>query len=182
METPAESEYYHSERRHPRSEYATISAMNEADTDRQFIRSAFEQAVESYNEGGLPIGAVMVENGAIIAAGHNRRVQNGDPIAHGEMDCFRNAGRRARYDRVTLYTTLSPCMMCSGAILQFGVRRVVVGENRNFPGNIGFLRSHGVEVRLADDANCIALMRQFIHERPDLWDEDIAGWVTGTSL
>jgi len=141
----------------------------------RFLRAAFEQAVKSYKEGGLPIGAVMVENGSIIAAGHNRRVQQGDPTAHGEMDCLRNAGRRPRYEGVTLYTTLSPCMMCAGTAVQFGIRSVVIGENRNFPGNIEFLRAHGVDVRLVDDAECIALMKRFIEERPDLWDEDIAG-------
>jgi cytosine/creatinine deaminase len=144
-------------------------------SDSDYMRAAFGQALESYHEGGLPIGAVMVENGAIVARGHNRRVQAGDPIAHGEMDCFRQAGRRARYDGVVLYTTLSPCMMCSGTIVQFGVKRVVVGENRSFPGNIDFLRSHGVDVVLLDDADCIALMTRFIRERPGLWDEDIAG-------
>ena len=149
--------------------------MSEMTNDRQFLRAAYEQALKSYNEGGLPIGAVMVEGGTIIAAGHNRRVQDADPIAHGEMDCFRKAGRRPRYDAVTLYTTLSPCMMCSGTIVQFGVKRVVVGENRNFPGNIVFLRSHGVDVQLIDDPDCVALMRRFIEERPELWDEDIAG-------
>jgi creatinine deaminase len=149
--------------------------MPSPDADLQFLRAAYEQALESYHQGGLPIGAVAVENGAIIAAGHNRRVQEGDPIAHGEMDCFRKAGRRTRYDGVTLYTTLSPCMMCAGTVLQFGVKRVVVGEDRNFPGNIDFLRSHGVDVRLMDDADCIALMKRFIAAHPDLWDEDIAG-------
>jgi len=149
--------------------------MRESDQDGRFLRAAYEQALKSYNEGGLPIGAVMVEKGAMIAAGHNRRLQDADPIAHGEMDCFRRAGRRLRYDGVTLYTTLSPCMMCAGTIVQFGVNRVIVGENRNFPGNIDFLRSHGVEVRLVDDADCIALMKRFIREHPDLWDEDIAG-------
>jgi cytosine/creatinine deaminase len=152
-----------------------MHGMQPLDADLQFLRAAYEQALKSYNEGGLPIGAVMVENGAIIAAGHNRRVQERDPIAHAEMDCFRKAGRRARYDGVTLYTTLSPCMMCAGTVLQFGVRRVVVGENRNFPGNVSFLRSHGVEVRLIDEADCVALMKRFIAERPELWDEDIAG-------
>jgi creatinine deaminase len=149
--------------------------MHQSDADSQFLRVAYEQAVKSYNEGGLPIGAAMVENGTVVAAGHNRRVQEGDPIAHAEMDCFRKAGRRARYEGVTLYTTLSPCMMCSGTVLQFGVKRVVVGEKRNFPGNIDLLRSRGVDVRLMDDADCIALMRRFIQEHPDLWDEDIAG-------
>ena len=149
--------------------------MTQLDSDLRFLREAYEQAVKSYNEGGLPIGAAMVENGAVIATGHNRRVQEGDPIAHGEMDCFRKAGRRPRYDGVTLYTTLSPCMMCSGTVVQFGVKRVVVGENRNFPGNIEFLKSRGVEIRLVDDADCISLMKRFIQENPALWDEDVAG-------
>ena len=152
-----------------------MDCMPATSDDLRFLRAAYEQAVKSYTEGGLPIGAVMVENGSIIARGHNRRVQQRDPTAHGEMDCLRNAGRRARYEGVTLYTTLSPCMMCAGTLVQFGVPRVVVGENRNFPGNIDFLRAHGVDVRLMDDAECIALMKRFIGERPDLWDEDIAG-------
>jgi cytosine deaminase len=145
------------------------------DLDRQLMDLALEQAVKSYEEGGLPIGAVMVEGGAVIAAGHNRRVQDGDPTAHGEMDCMRRAGRRTRYDGVSMYTTLSPCMMCSGTILQFGIRRVVVGEDRNFPGHVDFLRSHGVDVRVLQERRCIELMARFIRERPDLWDEDIAG-------
>src|SRR5690606_16630076 len=99
--------------------------------DGRFMAMALEQAAASYEEGGLPIGAVMVEGGEVIARGHNRRVQDGDPTAHGEMDCLRRAGRRPRYDGVTLYTTLSPCMMCAGTILQFGIRTVVVGEERN---------------------------------------------------
>jgi cytosine deaminase len=143
--------------------------------DRAFMRYAFEQALKSYNEGGLPIGAVMVEDGRVIAAGHNRRVQDGDPIAHGEMDCLRRAGRRARYDRVVLYTTLSPCMMCAGTIVQFGIPRVVVGEAQSFAGNVAFLRDRGVDVQVVDDPDCIQLMQRFIRERPDLWDEDIAG-------
>lgn len=145
--------------------------MNDAD----FMHLAYEQARKSYDEGGLPIGAVMVEDGVVVAAGHNRRVQDGDPVAHGEMDCIRKAGRRPRYDRVTLYTTLSPCMMCAGTIVQFGIRRVVVGEERNFTGNADFLRSRGVEVVMLDSAECIDLMARFIRERPELWDEDIAG-------
>lgn len=148
---------------------------DQAAIDERFLRDAYDQAEASYDEGGLPIGATMVENGVVIARGHNRRVQDGDPIAHGEMDCFRRAGRRSRYDGVTLYTTLSPCMMCAGTILQFGVSRVVVGEDKNFPGNIEFLRSHGVDVVLVNDAACIELMGRFITEHPELWDEDIAG-------
>jgi cytosine deaminase len=145
------------------------------DPDFEFMTAALEQAERSYREAGLPIGAVMVEDGRIVARGHNKRVQEGDPIAHGEMDCLRNAGRRRRYDNVTLYTTLSPCMMCSGTVLQFGIPRVVVGEDVTFPGNLDFLRQHGVEVRLLGDERCMRLMERFIREKPELWDEDIAG-------
>ncbi len=144
-------------------------------TDTAFLTKAFEQAQKSYDEGGLPIGAAMVQNGALIGVGHNQRVQQGDPTAHGEMDCFRRVGRRPDYRGVSLYTTLSPCMMCAGTVVQFGIRRVVVGEDRSFPGNIAFLREHGVDVVLADDARCKALMQRFIREQPALWNEDIAG-------
>ena len=147
----------------------------ELEDDVRFMRLALDQARASYDEGGLPIGAVMVEDGTVVARGHNRRVQDGDPTAHGEMDCLRNAGRRPRYDGVTMYTTLSPCMMCAGTIVQFGISRVVIGEDRNFPGNPAFLGSHGVEVRILDDPDCAALMARFIREQPELWDEDIAG-------
>ncbi len=144
-------------------------------TDTAFLLKACEQAQKSYDEGGLPIGAAMVEDGAIIGVGHNRRVQDGDPTAHGEMDCFRRVGRRPDYRGVSLYTTLSPCMMCAGTIVQFGIGRVVVGEDRSFPGNIDFLCEHGVEVVLANDAQCTELMQRFIREQPALWNEDIAG-------
>jgi cytosine/creatinine deaminase len=147
---------------------------DEQDGRKPFMRAAYEQAKKSYNEGGLPIGAAMVENGAVIAVGHNLRVQDGDPIAHGEMDCLRKAGRRRDYVGVTLYTTLSPCMMCAGTIVQFGIKSVVIGEARNFPGNIDFLQQHGVDVTVLDDPDCIALMARFIKERPELWHEDIA--------
>ncbi len=143
--------------------------------DTEFMQQALAQADKSYREGGLPIGSVMVEQGQLVSAGHNQRVQLGDPTAHGEMDCLRKAGRRARYDHCTLYTTLSPCMMCAGTIVQFGIPRVVVGEDQSFKGNIDFLRAHGVEVVLLDDAGCKALMQRFIREKPELWDEDIAG-------
>lgn len=142
---------------------------------QHFMQLALQQAQKSYDEGGLPIGSVMEEQGQLVSAGHNQRVQLGDPTAHGEMDCLRKAGRRARYDQVTLYTTLSPCMMCAGTIVQFGIPRVVVGEDQSFKGNIDFLRAHGVEVLLLDDAACKALMQRFIREKPGLWDEDIAG-------
>lgn len=143
--------------------------------DHEFLQRAFAAALRSYDSGGLPIGAVLAEDSQLIAEGHNRRIQDDDPIAHGEMGCLRRAGRRRRYDTLTLYTTLSPCMMCSGTILQFGIQRVVVGEDRNFKGNIDFLRSRGVTVLLLDDHDCYELMRKFIFEHPDLWDEDIAG-------
>jgi cytosine/creatinine deaminase len=142
---------------------------------QHFMQLALEQATLSYNEGGLPIGSVLVEDGKLVSAGHNQRVQSGDPTAHGEMDCLRKAGRRARYNGVTLFTTLSPCMMCAGTIVQFGIGRVVVGEDESFKGNIDFLRAHGVDVVLLDDAHCKALMQRFIREKPELWDEDIAG-------
>lgn len=145
------------------------------DADRRFMQAAYERALHSYHEAGLPIGAVLVASDQVLAAGHNRRVQDGDPIAHGEMDCFRRAGRRPSYDDTTLYTTLSPCMMCAGTAVQFGVPRVVIGEERSFPGNAAFLREHGVEVVVLDDPQCRALMQRFIAERPELWHEDIAG-------
>jgi cytosine deaminase len=150
-------------------------ARSEATSDDvTFMKLAFEEASAGFEEGGVPVGSVLVENGRVLARGRNKRVQEGDPIAHGEMDCLRTAGRRPHYLNTTLYTTLSPCMMCSGAILQFDIPRVVVGENRTFEGNIAFLAARGVEVVLMDDAACIALMARFIRERPELWNEDIA--------
>lgn len=142
--------------------------------DAEFMRLAYEEARTGYEEGGVPVGAVMVEDGKVIGRGHNRRVQDGNPVSHGETDCMKNAGRRPGYAGVTMYTTLSPCMMCAGTIVQFGIGRVVIGEDRNFPGNIEFLRSRGVEVTLLDDQRCMDLMSKFIAERPDLWYEDIA--------
>ena len=142
--------------------------------DRKFIRIAYDEALAGFNEGGCPIGSVLARNEQLIARGRNQRVQRGDPIAHGEMDCLRKAGRQKSYRGMTLYTSLSPCMMCSGTIVQFGIERVVVGENLNFGGNEAFLRERGVEVILVDDPDCIALMQRFIAEKPALWLEDIA--------
>ena len=142
--------------------------------DRTFMKQAWEEAEKGYQEGGVPVGAVMVEAGQVIATGRNQRIQEGDPIAHGEMDCLRRAGRRPHYKGVTLYTTLSPCMMCTGAILQFEVPRVVVGECQNFEGDLAFLAERGVDVVLLNDQDCIDLMERFIQERPELWNEDIA--------
>ncbi|MDZ7841271.1 MAG: nucleoside deaminase [Gammaproteobacteria bacterium] len=146
---------------------------NKAD-DTKYMALAREEARTGYEEGGVPVGAVMVENGEVIGRGHNRRVQDGNPVSHGETDCMKNAGRRPDYANVTMYTTLSPCMMCAGTIIQFGIGRVVVGEDVNFPGNIEFLRSRGVDVTLMDDPACKDLMARFIGERPELWYEDIA--------
>jgi cytosine/creatinine deaminase len=142
--------------------------------DTQAMDAAIAQAQISADAGGVPIGAVLVDGGRIIAVGHNRRVQHGDPIAHGEMDCLRTAGRQKSYRGMTLYTTLSPCMMCTGTILQFKIGRVVIGENRSFGGNEELLRSRGVTVEVLDDPRCIALMETFIREHPDIWAEDIA--------
>ncbi len=144
-------------------------------SDVKFMKLALVEAKKSRAEGGVPVGSVMVADGKAVASGHNRRVQDGDPIAHGEMSCIRNAGRRAHYNNITLYTTLSPCMMCAGTIVQFGIKRVVVGEDINFKGNIDFLKTHGVEVCLLNDPDCISFMKEFIKDHPELWYEDIAG-------
>ncbi len=146
--------------------------------DLKWMERAFRQAQDSYDHGGLPIGSVLVRHRGdgeeeFLGEGHNQRVQEGDPIAHGEMDAIRRAGRQRSYRDTTIYTTLSPCMMCAGTIVQFRIPRVVVGENRNFGGNEEFLRQNGVEVVILDDAKCIELMGRFIRERPDVWNEDI---------
>ena len=144
------------------------------DLDRKFVRIAYDEAKAGFDEGGCPIGSVVVRDGQVLGQGRNQRVQGGDPIAHGEMDALRKAGRQKNYKGVTLYTSLSPCMMCTGTIIQFGIKRVVIGENTTFGGNEEFLRSKGVEVIVADDPDCIALMTRFIKEKPELWNEDIA--------
>ena len=141
----------------------------------EFMQAAIAEAEQGVAEGGIPIGSVIVHNGRIIGRGHNRRVQNGSPILHGEMDAFENAGRQSAqtYRECTLYTTLSPCSMCSGAILLYGIPRIVIGENRTFLGEEDLLRSRGVELTVLDDARCIQLMREFIERSPKLWNEDI---------
>ncbi len=144
------------------------------ETDIKFLKLAYEEAKAGYDEGGCPIGAALASGDTLIASGRNQRVQQGDPIAHGEMDCLRKAGRQKSYKGMTLYTTLSPCMMCSGTVIQFGIERVVIGEDVNFEGNPQFLRDRGVEVVIANDADCVALMKKFIAEKPELWLEDIA--------
>jgi cytosine/creatinine deaminase len=138
-----------------------------------FLRAAIEEARKGLAEGGLPIGSVLVRDGKIIASGHNRRVQNGDPMAHAEIDCLTKAGRQRTYKDTTLYSTLMPCYLCSGAVVQFGVPRVVVGESVNFPGGPDFMRQHGVHVLDLHDPECIDMMSKFIKQHPELWNEDI---------
>jgi cytosine deaminase len=144
------------------------------ETDKKFLRLAYGEAKAGFDEGGCPIGSVLAHGDELISQGRNQRVQQGDPIAHGEMDALRKAGRQKSYRDMTIYTSLSPCMMCTGTIIQFGIPRVVIGENTTFGGNEDFLRSKGVEVIVADDEDCIALMTRFIAEKPELWNEDIA--------
>lgn len=143
--------------------------------DARFLDAAIDEARQGLAEGGIPIGAVIVCDGAILGRGHNRRVQQGSAVLHGEMDALERAGRRsaAVYRRSVLYTTLSPCAMCSGAILLYGIPRVIVGENRTFRGEEDWLRSRGVDVDVVQAPECIALMERFISEHPDLWNEDI---------
>jgi len=140
-----------------------------------FLAAAIEEAERGRSEGGIPIGAVLVVQGRILGRGHNRRVQQGSSTLHGEMDALERAGRQpaAVYRASTLYTTLSPCAMCSGAILLYGIPRVIVGENRTFLGEEALLRSRGVQVEVVQDPRCLRLMEQFIAEHPDLWHEDI---------
>jgi creatinine deaminase len=138
--------------------------------DRVLMALALEQARASLDAGGVPVGAVLAAGGEVLAAGHNERVQHGDPVAHGEI-----AGRRPSYAGTTLYTTLSPCQMCTGAILLFQIPRVVVGEARTFEGDLGFLRERGVEIVLLDDPACVAAMEEFQTRFPEVWSEDIGG-------
>lgn len=141
----------------------------------EFLKAAVEEARLGLSEGGLPIGSVLVKDGKIIGRGHNRRIQKGSAVLHAEMDCLENAGRLAARDYAasTLYSTLSPCDMCTGAVLLYKIPRVVVGENKNFRGPEDYSRGRGVRLEVADDAQCVALMKKFIAENPRLWNEDI---------
>ena len=145
-----------------------------------FLRAAIDEAKIGLSEGGLPIGSVLVRDGKMIGRGHNRRVQRGDPMAHAEIDCLTSAGRQITYRDTVLYSTLMPCFLCSGAAVQFGVPKVIVGESINFPGGQGkggsspdFMRNHGIELIDLHDAECIEMMSRFIREHPRLWNEDI---------
>ena len=144
-------------------------------TDREMMALALAQARVSLDGGGVPVGAVLAANGEVIAAGHNERVQRGDPVAHGEISCLRNAGRRPSYLDTTLYTTLSPCQLCTGAILLFQIPRVVVGEAQTFEGDLDFLVSRGVDIVLLEDPACVAAMAEFQQRYPEVWSEDIGG-------
>ena len=141
----------------------------------EFLAAAIAEAEQGLAEGGIPIGSVLVHQSQILGRGHNRRVQQGSAILHGEMDALENAGRQPAsvYAECTLYTTLSPCPMCTGAILLYRIPRVVIGENQTFLGDEALLRSRGVELTVVQDPRCVALMTKFIHDRPELWNEDI---------
>src|ERR1700689_1933925 len=150
--------------------------------DRKMMALALGQARVGLEAGGVPVGAVLAAQGQLVAAGHNERLERGGPggpggvaVAHGEIACLRNAGRRPSYADTTLYTTLSPCQMCSGAILLFQIPRVVVGEAQTFEGDLGFLTSRGVEIVLLDDEACVAVMAEFQQRYPEVWSEDIGG-------
>ena len=140
-----------------------------------FLMEAEQEALLGSREGGIPIGGVLVHDGKIVARGHNRRIQKGNPILHGEIDTLSNAGRHPAsfYKECTLYTTLSPCIMCSGAIALYKIPRVVIGENVNYPGEIEFLRSRGIDVTVVNDPDLIQMMSQYIRQNPSVWNEDI---------
>ena len=135
--------------------------------------NAIAEAQQGISEGGIPIGSVLVRDGKIIGRGHNKRVQDGDPVTHAEIDCLRNAGRVGNYKNSVLYSTLMPCYLCAGAVVQFGIKKVFAGENETFSGAKEFMESHGVEVINLDLEECKAMMRKFISDNPKLWNEDI---------
>ena len=137
------------------------------------MQAAIAQAKISRREGGIPIGSVLARNGELISEGHNRRVQDDDPMTHAEIDCLRRAGRLRSFRDTTLYSTLMPCYLCAGAVVQFGIRNVIVGESRTFAGAVEFMRGHGVKVTDLDLPECVEMMREFIAQHPQLWNEDI---------
>ncbi len=139
----------------------------------EFLNEAIAEARQGITEGGIPIGSVLVRFGKIIGRGHNKRVQDGDPVTHAEIDCLRNAGRLGNYKNAILYSTLMPCYLCAGAVVQFGIKKVYAGENETFAGAKEFMESHGVEVINLESEECKQMMRKFISEKPELWNEDI---------
>jgi cytosine/creatinine deaminase len=138
-----------------------------------FMKAAIDEALQGRKEGGIPIGSVLVRDGKIIGRGHNKRVQDGDPITHAEIDCLRNAGRVGNYKNAVLYSTLMPCYLCAGAVVQFNIKTVYAGENETFSGAKEFMESHGVKVINIDSEECKKMMSDFIKENPKLWNEDI---------
>ncbi|CAN5208543.1 nucleoside deaminase [soil metagenome] len=139
----------------------------------EFMQEAIRQAQKSLSEGGIPIGSALTKNGELVASGHNKRVQENNPILHGEMDCLNNAGRVGSFKNTVIYSTLMPCYMCAGTIVQFKIPKVIVGESRTFPGAREFMEQHGVEVIDLDLPECVEMMNKFIAEKPTLWNEDI---------
>ena len=139
----------------------------------EFMQAAIAEAKQGLNEGGIPIGSVIVRDGQIVGRGHNRRVQHNDPMAHAEIDCLQNAGRIGNYKGTTLYSTLMPCYLCAGAVVQFGIKKVIVGENKTFEGAEAFMKQHGVEIVNLQNEECIRMMENFIEAKPELWNEDI---------
>ena len=137
------------------------------------MQAAIEQARKGLAQGGIPIGSVLVRDGKVLGSGHNQRVQKGDPMAHAEIDCLQQAGRIGSYKDAVLYSTLMPCYLCAGAVVQFGIKKVIVGESKTFHGAEEFMKHHGVEVINLQSAECIAMMKEFIEKNPDLWNEDI---------
>jgi creatinine deaminase len=148
--------------------------MNQQSPDK-FMQAAIEQARKSRREGGIPIGSALARAEELVAVGHNKRVQESDPVTHAEIDCLRHAGRLGSFHDTVLYSTLMPCYLCAGAVVQFGIKKVIVGESRTFPGAVDFMRSHGIEVIDLDLPECVEMMREFIAENPQLWTEDIGG-------
>lgn len=138
-----------------------------------FMRAAIEEARVGLQEGGIPIGSVLVREGEILGRGHNKRVQDDDPVVHAEIDCLRNAGRVGSYAGTVLYSTLMPCYLCAGAVVQFGIKRVIAGENQSYQGAVEFMQDHGVEVINLDLDECKQMMRRFQSENPELWKEDV---------
>jgi len=139
----------------------------------EFMKAAIEEARKGLAEGGIPIGSVLVKDGKIVGRGHNQRVQKNDPMTHAETDCLSNAGRIGSYKGTVLYSTLMPCYMCAGTVVQFNIKKIVVGENKTFPGAEDFMKQHGVEIINLQNDECMEMMEKFIREKPLLWNEDI---------
>lgn len=137
------------------------------------MKIAIKEAKKGLDEGGIPIGSVLVKDGKIVGQGHNKRVQNNDPIMHAEIDCLRNAGRLGKYEKTILYSTLMPCFLCAGAVVQFGIKKVIIGESETFSGAKKFMESNGIEVIDLNLEECKQIMKQFIQKKPTLWKEDI---------